>query len=185
MDYFKELTALFSEIEVKDAGAKTISFEKAISEIIDLIIARNKNGNKLLFIGNGGSASIASHISTDFIKNVGVPAVAFNDPSLITCLSNDLGYEYVFEKPLALLSKKGDILFSISSSGESKNILNATKEARNKGCHIITLSGFKKDNPLRSLGDINFYVPSKSYGFVEIIHQAICHLIADCIKDNG
>lgn len=181
MEYFKDLGSLFSKIEVKDKQQKRIPLEAAVSKISSLAIARSKEGNKAIFIGNGGSASIASHISIDFLKNAGVSAGAFNDSSLLTCLSNDLGYEYVFQKPIEMLGKKNDILFSISSSGASKNILNATRAADKKMLRVITLSGFKKDNPLRMLGDINFYVPSHSYGYVEIAHLVICHAIVDKI----
>ena len=78
-----------------------------------------------------------------------------------------------------MLAQKGDILFAISSSGESKNILNGALKARQKGCHIITLSGFARENPLQKMGDVNFYVPSHSYGYVEIAHLTICHCIVD------
>lgn len=181
MNYFSELRNILFKIEVNDYKDKPISPERAISKITNLIIAKSKQGNKIIFIGNGGSASIASHIATDFLKNARIPALAFNDSSLITCISNDLGYEYVFQKPIEMLSKSGDILFAISSSGKSKNILNATIKAKNKNCFVITLSGFNKNNPLRHLGDINFYLPSASYGYVEISHLAICHCIVDKI----
>lgn len=184
INYFKDLENLFSRIEVSDSKGKAISLNKAIVEIINLIIRQHKRGNKIIFIGNGGSASIASHIATDFLKNAKIRALAFNDASLITCLSNDLGYEYVFERPVKMFSKEGDILFSISSSGKSKNILNATKEAKKKGCFLVTLSGFNKENPLKNLGDINFYIPSNSYGYVEIMHLAICHCIVDTIMEG-
>jgi len=175
---------LLSGIEVSNVRGRAISTDKAILKVVNLIIKQYKRGNKVILIGNGGSASIASHISTDFLKNCNLPSMAFNDISLITCLSNDLGYGYVFREPIKKLAGGGDILFSISSSGESENILGATREAREKGCFIITLSGFNKNNSLRKLGDINFYVPSCSYGFVEIIHLIICHSIVDCIKDG-
>lgn len=184
-NYIEKLRDLFLKIEVSAAGGKAISCEKAITRITDLIITQAKKGNKIILIGNGGSASIASHITTDLLKNAKIPTIAFNDPSLLTCLGNDLGYEYVFQKPIHMLAKKGDILFSISSSGKSENILNATREAKKKGCFLITLSGFGKKNPLRRLGDINFYIPSDSYGYVEITHLAICHCIADKITEIG
>ncbi|MBM3245883.1 MAG: SIS domain-containing protein [Candidatus Omnitrophica bacterium] len=179
MEYFKELAGLFSKIEIRGQKGQSLSFDQAVSGISRIIAGQAKKGAKVILIGNGGSASIASHIATDFLKNCSLAALAFNDPSLITCLGNDLGYEYVFQKPLEMLSQKGDILFSISSSGKSKNILNATAKAGERGCFIITLSGFDRDNPLRKLGDINFYAPSDSYGYVEITHLAICHAIAD------
>ncbi len=105
--------------------------------------------------------------------------MAFNDSSLLTCLSNDLGYEYVFSVPIGKLAKKKDVVFAISSSGKSKNILNAVSKAKEKGCILISLSGFSQSNPLRDMGKNNFYVPSFSYGDVEIAHLAICHAIAD------
>ena len=134
-----------------------------------------------MIIGNGGSASIASHIATDLLKNLKIPALALNDASLLTCLSNDLGYENVFSMPLGILARKGDILFAISSSGKSKNILNAVIQGKKKGCIVIAFSGFSPRNPLRNKGDINFYVPSSSYGAVEITHLAICHAIVDIL----
>jgi len=183
-NYFRELSELFSKIMVAGSSGKPLSFNRATSKIINSIKALDKKKNKIIFIGNGGSAAIANHISTDFLKNAEIPALAFSDSSLITCISNDLGYERVFEKPIELLAQKGDILFSISSSGSSRNILNATSMAKSKGCFLVTLSGFDKDNPLRKLGNLNFYIPSHSYGFVEIGHLAICHAIVDKITEG-
>lgn len=182
INYIAELKELFSKIEISNINGNPVPFDKAISKIINTVESNKKKGNKVIFIGNGGSASIASHLTTDFMKNAQIPAIAFNDSSLLTCLSNDLGYESVFEKPIEMLSTKGDILFSISSSGKSRNIVNATLEAKRKKCFVITLSGFNKNNRLRKLGNVNFYIPSYSYGYVEIIHLVICHLIVDSIK---
>lgn len=180
-NYLSELGKLILKAEVNDSKNWKMSFDGAILSITDSIVKWVKKGNKLIIIGNGGSASIASHIATDFLKNAAMPALAFNDSALITCLSNDLGYEYVFEKPMEMLSQKGDILFAISSSGKSRNILNAAEKAIQRGCFLVTLSGFSSGNPLRKLGDINFYIPSSSYGYVEIAHLAICHCVVDTI----
>lgn len=184
MRYFTDLAGLFSGIKVSDSKGRGIALKEAISSVVGLIAAQNKKGCKFILIGNGGSASIASHIATDFLKNAQIPAFTFNDISLITCISNDLGYEYVFAKPMEMLSYKGDVLFSISSSGKSENILKATLKAKERECSIVTLSGFNEDNPLRKMGDFNFYVPSGSYGYVEITHLAICHCIVDTIIAN-
>ena len=124
-------------------------------------------------------------MATDFLKNAKIPALAFNDSSLLTCISNDLGYEYVFEKPVGLLARKGDILFAISSSGRSNNILNAVKKAKDKGCFIVTLSGFDRSNPLKKTGEVNFYVPSYSYGDVEISHLSVIHSVVDKIINKN
>ena len=140
-----------------------------------------KNNKKVVFIGNGGSAGIASHMAVDFWKNGGIKAIAFNDSSLLTCISNDYGYEHVFAKPIEAFAEADDLLIAISSSGNSPNILNGVKVAREKGLKVITLSGFKQNNKLSSLGDINFFVPSLEYGPVEVLHQFICHYILDIL----
>ena len=105
--------------------------------------------------------------------------MAFNDPSALTCLGNDLGYENVFAKQIDFHARPGDLLVGISSSGRSPNILNAVKSARARNCKVVTYSGFTEDNPLRSVGDINFFVHSKEYGFVEVAHLALCHAVLD------
>lgn len=180
MKYFNAISQLFLNIE-SNCNGKKFSTQSAINKISAIVTRQNKKGNKLIIIGNGGSASIASHIATDFLKNCNIAACAFNDSSLITCISNDLGYEHVFARPIEKLAKKGDVVFAISSSGKSQNIINAALSAKKRGCKLITLSGFDSDNPLRSLGGINLYVPSRSYGYVEITHLAILHCIADCL----
>lgn len=130
---------------------------------------------RILFIGNGGSASIASHMATDFQKNGGVTAMTFNDSSMLTCLANDYEYAEVFAKQIGMHAQPNDVLVAISSSGKSENILRGLQVAQMRGCRTITLSGFDHDNPLRQRGGINFYVPSHEYGLVEITHLAILH----------
>lgn len=138
-------------------------------------------GGKVIYIGNGGSASIAGHMAADLWKNGGVKTLCFSDPSLLTCLANDLGYENVYAAPVAAYAEKGDLLVAISSSGRSPNILKAAEAALKKGCALVTLSGFTPDNPLRRMGGINFYVPSSNYGVVETAHSAVCHAVVDHI----
>jgi len=183
IDYFKGLSRVMFKVEINNRSGKPLLFDKSIAGIVDFLCGSKIRNNRVIFIGNGGSASIASHMATDFLKNAAIPALVFSDSSLITCLTNDLGYEHVFRKPIELLANKGDILFAISSSGASKNILSAVNQARKKGCFIITLSGFNKNNPLRKSGDINFYLPSFCYGHVEIGHLIICHSIADKLME--
>lgn len=136
-------------------------------------------GKKIIFIGNGGSAAIASHMAEDYTKNGKLRSIAFNDASLLTCMANDYGYENMFSQALDVYGDKGDMLVAISSSGKSKNILNACEKADKMGMHIITLSGFFADNPLRKLGIKNFWVDASTYGVVEITHLAILHTILD------
>jgi D-sedoheptulose 7-phosphate isomerase len=124
-------------------------------------------------------------MAIDLWKSAGIRSLSFNDSSLLTCVSNDCGYENVFAKPIELFAGKNDILIAISSSGRSKNILNAAVSARSKGSSIITLTGFDPRNPLRFMGSYNFYAPSSEYGFVEIVHQYIGHCITDMITKAG
>ena len=177
--YFSELQACLTKIEAWDEEARSVAVEQAVSTVIGLILKTKRLGKKVIFIGNGGSAAIASHQAVDLWKNGGIRAIAFNDASLLTCVSNDLGYEYVFEKPIEMFADEDDLLIAISSSGRSPNILRAVERAKAKCCNVVTLSGFRPDNPLRSKGQFNFYVASDSYGFVEISHLALCHYLAD------
>jgi D-sedoheptulose 7-phosphate isomerase len=183
-DYYNDLTELTRSIRVTDKEGERIKFSHGIEKVGNLILSQADSGHKLMFIGNGASATISSHMSTDFWKTCGVRAVAFNDSSLLTCLGNDFGYEYIFEKSIEMFADPGDILIAISSSGKSENILRGVNSAKSKECSVITLSGFKEDNPLYSAGDFNFYVPAQEYGPVEVIHHSICHCILDAINND-
>ena len=132
-----------------------------------------------MIVGNGGSAAIASHIHNDLCKSVGMRAMVFNETPLLTAFSNDLSYTVAFENLINLWADNGDMLIAISSSGKSENILRAAKVALVKGSTVITLSGFKHDNPLRHMGQVNFFVPSGEYGYVELIHSILAHYISD------
>ncbi|MBF0519656.1 MAG: SIS domain-containing protein [Nitrospirae bacterium] len=182
---FTDFKAALDAIMVTNAEGLPVDFISGIAAACEVVTACHKTGGKVMFIGNGGSAAIASHMAIDFWKNGRIKATVFNDPSLLTCIANDYGYEFVFEKPIEMFADNGDVLIAISSSGSSKNILNGADMAVKNSCPVITLSGFKPDNPLRKKGGINFYVPSNVYGIVEVAHQYICHLILDTIMDGG
>lgn len=178
--YYSRLADISGRLRVTDLAGSVCTFDAGIEEAIGIIRSSAPSG-KLIFIGNGGSAAISSHMSTDFWKNGGIRAIAFNDSSLLTCVGNDYGYPYIFEKPIEMFADQQDVLIAISSSGRSENILRGAKAARSKGCRIITLSGFDGDNPLSGMGDLNFYVPSGQYGAVEVLHHSICHCILDTL----
>lgn len=184
-DYFHQLGALFQKVQVTDSKGGSVPFDDGMEAAINLIRNNTSNGRKVIFIGNGGSSSIASHQATDFCKNGMMRATAFTDASLLTCYSNDFGYPHVFEKSIELHADSSDILIAISSSGCSENILRGVEAAKNRACEIITMSGFEPNNPLRSAGMLNFYVPSNHYGFVEISHLALCHCIVDTLTDKN
>jgi len=183
--YFSVLRRLTQNITVTNKVGKTLDLPVGTEKAVSLIIACGKRGGKLIFIGNGASASIASHMAADFWKNGKIRAVSFNDAALLTCVSNDFGYSRVFEKPIEMFANPGDILIAISSSGKSENIISGARMALSKRCGVVTLSGFDKDNPLRSMGDINFYVPFPSYGQVEVVHHSICHCMVDAVVSGA
>jgi len=154
-------------------------FDTSVDKQIQDAIAVIKKSKRIFFIGNGGSNSICSHMMEDYAKVARYQTFAFSDPSIITCFANDYGYENAMAEWLKIYLQKDDLLVSVSSSGKSPNIINATKYAQSQGANIITLSGFGKDNPLSQMGKINFYIPENSYGIVECYHQVILHVILD------
>ena len=138
-----------------------------------------------MFFGNGGSAAIASHVSVDLTKNTKIRALNFNEADLLTCFSNDYGYEKWIEKTIEFYADSKDVIVLISSSGRSKNMLNACKAAKKKKIsNIITLTGNKKNNPLSKLGKINLWVNSNIYNYIENIHQIWLLAICDSISIN-
>jgi D-sedoheptulose 7-phosphate isomerase len=177
--YFGTLTDLLRGAEVTDRASKQLPLDRGCEWVRESAHEAHDSGNKIIFVGNGGSAGIASHLAIDFSKNGGLRSLAFNDPAALTCLGNDLGYENVFAKQLDFHARPGDLLIAISSSGRSPNILGAVHMARTRDCKVVTYSGFTEENDLRKTGDINFYVRSREYGFVEVAHLALCHAILD------
>jgi D-sedoheptulose 7-phosphate isomerase len=177
--YFETLGGLGRQVEATDRRNLAVPLAEAMAWGVAEGERAKREKARVYFIGNGGSAGIASHMATDWMKNGGFAATAFNDGAALTCLTNDLGFEQVFALPLSRLARRGDLLIAISSSGKSANILAAVEAARGAGANVLTLSGFAPDNPLRRRGDMNFYVPNALYGFVEIAHLCICHALLD------
>ena len=163
--------------EYFDDFKKIINFnsneiKKKLINLKKIFITTKKNRKKILIFGNGGSAAIASHFSVDLTKNAGIRCTNYNESDLITCFSNDFGYERWVEMAIKYYGNKGDVLIVISSSGKSKNMINACIAARKKKfSKIITLTGHLVNNPVKKLGDINLWVNSKAYNYVENIHQ--------------
>jgi len=161
------------------------SSEKYLNELLsfkDIITDASEKGKKSIIVGNGGSAAIASHFSVDLTKNGGIRCINFNESDLITCFSNDYGYEEWVKRAVEFYGDEGDVFIGISSSGSSKNIINGCNEARKRNfSKIITFSGMNNDNPLRKLGDINFWVDSMAYNHVENIHQFLLLAVVDMV----
>ena len=171
-DYFSQYFETISQ------GLKSINsaqLEKASA----MVLGVHKSGKKIIVVGNGGSAAMASHVAVDFTKAAGIRAINFNEADLITCFANDYGYENWVEKALEAYADSGDQAILISSSGKSKNILNAAEKANEMGLSLITVSGFLTDNPLRKLGDLNLWVDSTEYNIVEMTHHVWLVAIID------
>jgi D-sedoheptulose 7-phosphate isomerase len=178
-DYIATLGAKTAAARVTDGAGAVLDADAAVAEIVDRARASHAEGGRLWFIGNGGSAAIASHMANDYTKNGGIRAAAITDASVLTCLANDFGYAQVYAKALELQASPRDGLVAISSSGNSASIVNAVASVRKLGCWVVTLSGFAPDNQLRRLGDLNFHIASENYGTVEVGHLMLLHAILD------
>lgn len=147
-----------------------LDYEELV-RVAKILCKVRETGKKIIVIGNGGSAAMASHVAVDLTKAAGCRAITFNEADLLTCFANDYGYEYWVEKALNFYADKEDIIILISSSGTSKNILNGANWAKKNGNVVITLSGFDPNNPLRKTGHINLWVDSKGYNIIEMTHH--------------
>lgn len=166
--YNKQFTDWFNSPQIKQGVADSLALLKGTKRIF--------------FLGNGGSNAISSHMMEDYGKIAGFQTFAFSDAALITCYANDYGYENAMAEWLKLHFQKDDLLIATSSSGESKNIVNAAHVAKEKGGRLITLSGFGEGNTLSKMGDVNFYLNVRNYGMVECFHQVILHVILDSVN---
>ena len=166
--YLNELFKGIRDLD-KDAASAVIS---RISEV------KTRSARVIIF-GNGGSAAIASHAVVDLNKAASVKALCFTDPSVLTCYANDFGYENAYAKALERHGESNDLVIVISSSGQSENMIRVAKMAKQLSCSLVTFSGFEPDNPLRSLGDVNFYCRSSKYNMVENTHQVWLLAIID------
>ena len=150
-----------------------------IDQSVVLINNCKRNNGKVFMVGNGGSSSIASHVSVDFAKVANIKSDTFNNSNLITCFANDYGYENWVSQAIKAYCQKKDMLILISSSGTSKNIINAANYCKNNNIPLITLSGFSVDNPLNKLGDINIHIKSENFNYIEMSHHIILLSIVD------
>jgi D-sedoheptulose 7-phosphate isomerase len=157
-----------------------------IENAAELIIETFKQGSKLLIFGNGGSAADAQHLAAEFIgryetERRSLPAIALTtDTSAITAISNDYGYDTVFERQLSGLAKAGDCVIGISTSGNSPNVISAVMKARSLGCKIISLTG-KAGKKLASLSDVSIMVPTDRTARVQEAHITIAHIWCELV----
>lgn len=170
-DHHRVLMQFLDSIENRENLKKTVR----------LLKSSRSNAQKIYLIGNGGSAGIAEHMAVDLTKNAKLAATTFSGSPILTALANDYGYDQVFSRCIESYCNSYDILIAISSGGKSPNIIKACEEAKKKSMSVITFTGFGEDNPIRVMGDINFWVNSRSYGYVELIHNLLIHFINDAM----
>lgn len=183
--YINELIRQLEQTEIWfGTSRKCESYDEGIQLLVDAFSGHKEKKSQLFFIGNGGSSAIASHMTADFMKNGGMNTYSLYDNAVTTCMGNDYGYEHIFSRPLEFLAREGDLLIAISSSGNSKNIINAIEVAAGKKAFTITFTGFGADNRAKGMGDINVYVPCHKYGIVESIHNLILQQVVDLIMDR-
>lgn len=175
----EDFAELLSSTVCTNGQGGELHLDEGIRQMIQLLVKARENKQHVFIIGNGGSAAVASHIEND-LCNVGkLCASTLHEPAILTCYSNDYGYDQAFARRLERAMRDNDILIAISSSGGSENILNAVETARQFNAHVITLSGWGEENPLRQTGELNFWLEKKEYGFVEIGHLFLLHHVCD------
>ena len=174
-DYSIRIENALKELNATDAAGRVLPVDEAFTRWVTLTRDTRDGHNTLFIVGNGGSAMIAGHFAADACKNAKLRALALNDVALLTASANDLAFAEVFAVPLAQLGREGDLLITVSSSGNSPNIIRAIEVGRTTGMNIVTLSGKASDNRSRAMGDLNFYVPANRYGWVESAHHIAMH----------
>ena len=173
-------TGYFAELAAQAVRASSSNLLKA-ADLVDRVSA---NGGKVLVVGNGGSAAIAAHVAVDLVKAAGRRAMTFNEPSLLTCYSNDFGYSDWVAEAISSFADAGDVAILISSSGESDNIVNGAARALEMGLSVLTLSGFDATTRLRTLGEVSLWVDGSFYNVVEITHQTWLLAVVDYLIER-
>ena len=165
---------------------------KEIDRVIDILYKTYLNSKMVFIAGNGGSAAAASHICEDLTKGTQPDLAAtkrFRALSLvdnvpyITAMSNDEGYEYIFDQQLICYASPGDVLLCISGSGNSKNVVRAVEWARTNDLITIAVTGYD-GGKIGALSDVNLHVPSFDMGLVEGLHMILSHYISDRLKEK-
>ncbi len=185
MDRIKEF--LYESAQVKQAVADTLADK--ILEAVQRSRTCLKNGGKLLLMGNGGSAGDAQHIAAEFIgrykkERRPVAAIALTvDSSILTCVGNDYGYDAVFSRQVEGLAKKEDVIFAISTSGNSENVIRAVEKAREIGAQTIGLLG-NEGGKLKDKVDLAIVVPSTNTARIQEAHITIGHIICEILDED-
>lgn len=181
----RELLTVLGGLETTAADRAPLACDQGFARFKDMAETIRRDRRVIYLVGNGASASMASHFAADLAKNACLHTQVFTDISLITAVANDLCYDDVFVEPLRRRMQPGDMLVCISSSGNSKNVVNAARYAASHGGLVTTLSAMQPENALRRLGSLNFWVPAATYGLAETAHAAILHCWMDAVACDG
>ena len=177
--YIKSISKGFNEAqyEIEQITVTRKDFFNAILSQTETL--RKKNG-RLFFIGNGASSAFANHMALDWSKNGSIESFSLSDSSLLTALANDFSYEDAFVEFMRIRGVcQRDLVVTVSSSGNSSNVENVLRFCNKNGIRTFGLSGLKSSNKTRMLATYSLYVPMKTYGIVECIHQIFLHLWLD------
>ncbi len=183
-EYTNKLESLMALLSVQDPAGKELGADAGFIKLKQMTADIRQAGQTIFLVGNGASASMASHFATDLMKNAGINSEVFFELSLLTAIANDVSYEESFSLPLELKIKKGDMLVAISSSGNSPNVVKAVRKSRELGGIPITFSAMQADNKIRSMGDLSFYVQADTYGNAETCHAAMLHYWIDSLIET-
>jgi D-sedoheptulose 7-phosphate isomerase len=180
------ITAAFlSHREVMEALERELT--PKMIQVAELLVDAFRNGNKLLVMGNGGSAADAQHLAGEIVgrfrlERPGLPAIALNtDTSILTAVGNDYGYEAIFRRQVEAHGQEGDVVIGISTSGSSPNVLSALRLAREKGCRTVGLLG-KDGGSIKGLVDIDLTVPGHDTPRIQEGHITIIHILCELVE---
>jgi len=174
-DYVKDSTDFLNALSVRNEQGNELAIDDGFAQWVEITLAAKKARNVVYFVGNGASASMASHFSADLAKNGRMHTQVLTDAGILTAIGNDISFDDVFSFPLSVRGNEGDVLITISSSGNSPNVVKAIGMAKSLGMKVITVSGLKEDNTSRKSGHLNFYLPATTYGYVEATHGVVLH----------
>lgn len=177
--YLEDISSALAGMEVTERDGASLTPDAAYARLAGWVRECAGRRQRVYFVGNGASASMASHFSADLAKVSGAPTEVFTDPALITALGNDLGYAETFAAPLRQRMLPGEVLVAVSSSGNSPNAVQAVLAARELGGRAVTFTAMGPDNRMRGLGDLNFYARASTYGLAESAHAVMLHHLMD------
>jgi D-sedoheptulose 7-phosphate isomerase len=182
--YYGEIIKGLKMVVATSSEGMTLEFDSALDTWVERTRKMQNERGKIFFVGNGASATMAEHLSHDCFQNADLLTETVSETSHLTAIANDLSYAEVFSYRISKSAEPKDLLVTISSSGNSPNIIEAIRTAKKMQVFVITLSGMSPENASLRSGDLNFYVPLDTYGLVESAHAVLLHCWLDLFMDR-